>query len=381
MGLMGLIGLMGLMGCSEDYEPESRQRVTFEAMPCTTTFEEDKTADTREWGNTRSWNPSSPYFAFDDAVFAQQKSLVNKSIGVFFTQDTGSPQEGTFYYNDRNSEWNLSMDIDGGDYYLYGYIPSEDVDNATITGNSNYSSGAVLTLHGVKTVTPSDVCVIVGAKDGTGEETVTGLATGDFSVRVNATSGSTDNYIFLLFDHLYSALRFRFTVDTDYARLRTIKLRRLELIAYKDGSETRLKAKYNVAITLTANDTETSPIGSVAFTPDASSADLQMEPIFEGTEELSPTTPSDFMGCFVPSGFRYFKLRSTYDVYDKATPTPNLIREGCRAENAINLESIFGVSTTLERGKRNVVNMTVQPTYLYVLSEPDLDNPTVTLAE
>ena len=48
----------------------------------------------------------------------------------------------------------------------------------------------------------------------------------------------------------------------------------------------------------------------------------------------------------------------------------NLIRQDCTATNK--LPDLSAV-----RGQRVLLNMTVNPTYLYVLSEPDLDNPTI----
>jgi len=110
---------------------------------------------------------------------------------------------------------------------------------------------------------------------------------------------------------------------------------------------------------------------------DGSGNPLELEPIFAGEATLSPDASTDFMGCFVPTGIKSVRLRSTYDVYDKKD---NLIREGCKAENAISLESVFGTSTPMQRGHRRTVTLKVDPTYLYMLSEPDLDNPTVKVA-
>ena len=60
---------------------------------------------------------------------------------------------------------------------------------------------------------------------------------------------------------------------------------------------------------------------------------------------------------------------TTYDVYDRKG---NLIRENSEATNKLpNLAAV--------RGQKVQVNLTVNPTYLYVLSDPDLDNPTITI--
>ena len=388
--LFGLAGLLGLAGCSDDGADDGAddggQRITFEAMPCATGFEEP-VAYTRAWPSPEYGytDGSNHYVAFDDSVFAQQKNLVNKSIGVFFTKDAAftddgkNSQQAKFYYSD--AKWRLNMEIkSAGDYFLYGYIPDEDVTSASITANNQFSQGAVLTLQGVKALTPGDLCVIVGAKEGIGVETVSGLNTGKFTVNAKQATGSENsenhNYIFLLFDHLYAALRFRFTVDATYDQLRTIKLRRLEMVGYGDGTDA-LKSRYNITITLKANDTYTSPIESVTYTPVDASPALELEPIFAGEATLKHDASTDFMGCFVPTGIKSVRLRSTYDVYDK---NGNLIRQNCQAENAISLESLFGTSTPMQRGHRRSVTLKVDPTYLYMLSEPDLDNPTVKVA-
>lgn len=391
---MGLMGLMGLTGCSDDSE-EDRHAVTFEAQPCATGFmEEGNVSHARSVGITRAWVPPSGYYLYTNSqvygLFEEQTDLFYKSIDVFFTRDSKAPLHGTFSYktNDSNeSKWKLNMDIeDTDDYYVYGYIPKEVVSSANIVGNSNYSEGAVLTLEGIKTVTHSDLCVIVGASEGPNENSPEHLATGNFmvnakKVQMSSATGNR-NYIYLLFDHLYSALAFNFTIDVSYNALRTIKLRKLELIGYADANGTNIKAKYDVEVKLKkSTDGTTTPIEEVKFTPDPTSDNLAMEPIYEdktGTGvALDPVTPTAYMGCFVPGVNTYFKLRSTYDVYDKAT-VPNLIRKGCEAENTIDLRQMFETSGTL-RGQMFQLTIKVQPTYLYMLSEPDLDNPTLTI--
>ena len=391
MGIMSLMGLMGLMGCSEEQE-KSLGRMTVEGVPFAPMFVEEG-----ERGVTRSdpptaWTPPSPYVTYDSIndKFTQQKDLMNKSINIFFTQDGQTPMEGTFFYRPTDKTWQLNMDIENnGTYYLYGYIPKEDAEGVTISPNEAYSDGAVLTINGLNAVTHSDVCVIIGAKNGgnvnndaTGTgESIKRLRAGQFAVYVLRTvkdeGASGNNFIFLLFEHLYSALRFRFSVHEEYAALRTIKLRKLELTTYKDKNGTGVKAKYNATITLKKNDDDVPPIvGDVEFTPVESSANVLNVPIFEGEVTLPtyPELPEEFLGCFVPGGGQYFKLRCTYDVYDSKG---NLIRQGCEAENNFNIKEKFGSEFKLASGHCFTYNIIVQPTYLYILSDPDLDNPTI----
>lgn len=407
--LLILLAAFLLTACSDDTaDNKNRRTVTFEAQPCATGYDDVK--DGSGVSTTRSeWVPPSPYVPFEqtfgeDGLFENQNNLVNKSIGVFFTQDEAEPMEGTFFYrnNSNVSKWNLSMNVDEGlaavTYQVYGFIPREDAVSATITPypNDKYSEGAELTINGLNTVTPSDVCVIIGAKDGSAENDDTGrngdesdgkrVKAGKFAVATKAattTSTTGSNFIFLLFDHLYSALRFRFTVDDVYNTLRTIRLRQLELTPFSvyNGTEVKVRAKYNATITLRQNDNNKSPIVSVSFEPDNRSAYANPVPIFDGDLPLSTTVPEQFMGTFVPGEHTYFKLRSTYDVYDKNVtaehPNGNLIRQSCVAENVINLRAKFGWQLETTRGSCYTYTIKVAPTYLYVLSEPDLDNPTV----
>jgi hypothetical protein len=64
-------------------------------------------------------------------------------------------------------------------------------------------------------------------------------------------------------------------------------------------------------------------------------------------------------------------METTYNVYDRKG---NLIRKDCKAKNVLNLPT-----GGLTRGQKYTFNLTVNPTYLYVLSDPDLDNPTITV--
>ena len=76
----------------------------------------------------------------------------------------------------------------------------------------------------------------------------------------------------------------------------------------------------------------------------------------------------------MPHNISTLVLTSVYDVYDRKG---HLTRENCSATNTMALSDLFTEQATTQRGKRYTVNLTIQPTYLYVLSDPDLDNPTV----
>ena len=160
-----------LAGCSDtdDFGNQEKKRVHIELKPYASSYIEDyEGALTRDGESPTGWTPPSPYVTYDNlnAKYEGQKDLTNKSIYVFFTQDNQDPMEGTFFYKNSDKTWQLNMEVEPGDYYLYGFIPKEDATSASIVANGKYSDGAVLTINGLNTVTSSDVCVIIGAKDG-----------------------------------------------------------------------------------------------------------------------------------------------------------------------------------------------------------------------
>ena len=367
-----------LTACSQDSEREQGQRVLFEARASAPWFMETPHAA----GTTRSWTPPTGYYSYEDinGQFEGHQSMENTSIEAFFTKDNLAAQQGTFFYDERNSCWKLSIDIEQtGNYCLYGFLPKNEATSSSIAANGTYTEGAVMTIRGLSTVTPADICFIAGAKDGTGAEAVEGLQTGQFVVNARATGpGHSDNhnYIFLLFDHLYAAMRLRYTVDATYHNLRTIKLRKIEVKALPDVNGIPVKAKQNAVVTLQANDTGTSPlVGKVVFSPDNSSADAELEPMYEGEVTLNTSVPVNFMGSFIPGSTNYFMVRTTYDVYDKHD---HLLREGSTAENTIALRNLFEMPN-VERGHMYSITFKVQPTYYYVLSGYDLDTPAMTV--
>ena len=75
----------------------------------------------------------------------------------------------------------------------------------------------------------------------------------------------------------------------------------------------------------------------------------------------------------MPEGITKFGLICKYDVLDK---NDNVVRENCTVENMLDLSTLFE-RDLLARGYMYCVNLTLAPTYLYVMSEPDLDNPTL----
>ena len=275
------------------------------------------------------------------------------NMGVYMLLE-GAPEEKRITYNPNTNKWNAYFEVTADNTYtVYGYMPKTGEMESSLT--SITADAATLTISNMKPVTTDDICIITGVKD-----TDDGLKEGLFSWYT--TVGVKTYKISLLMDHIYAGVQFRMTIDSEYAKLRTIKLKKMELSTNKES--------VNAAIELTHNDTGASPISSITYTLSGSSSTSDIYKNDEGT--ALPTTtaiPLSVNAYFAPGLSSNLTLVSTYDVYDSKD---NLIRQNCTATNKLpNLEAI--------RGQRVLLNMTVNPTYLYVLSDPDLDNPTITI--
>lgn len=308
------------------------------------------------------------------------------TIGVFMTPKDASVM-GTFVYQGEDAshidQWksNISV-IPGTTYYMYGFMPCETAETAHISawGGGSYANGAILDIDNLDIVTPADLCVIVGAEQVPGVDTGGGVYEPQSAGNVKygaftyQSQAKGQNFVRLLLDHLYAALHFKMQVDDTYSEMRKIKLRKVEF-------ETTSGKTVNVEIKFTANNTGTYPIvdeatdihytNTVAGT---GSATIYDKPEGEWIPAVSEGTPLDVPGFFAPiieSIVNTFSIVVTYDVYMPDGTT--LVREGCTARNKVPDIS------PINRGEKYTINLTVNPTYLYQLADPDLDNPTIKL--
>ena len=295
------------------------------------------------------------------------------SIGIYMTPaDEGDPVLEYFSFN--GFKWQSNIGVKARQYYIYGFMPGDVINksNCSITPLSgDYANGAVLTLDGLKPISKTDVCVVVGV-GGTTEPST------DNNAQNNAQLGSFlydgtgkgkgQHYVNLLMDHIYSCLQFKMKVAEQYAQVRTIKLKRMELQTAKISAT-------KATITLTANTTN--PLSIAWDTPTASTG--MSITIFESEDGKEPELPSVadaapllLSGNVIPGCTDDLSLKCTYDVYDRKG---NLIRKDCVSTNK--LPSSLDIKY-LKAGERQPIELTVAPTYLGVLSDPDLNNPDIT---
>ena len=286
-------------------------------------------------------------------------------IKCFLTRANETIFNGTLTY--KSGAWTSKIPADEGVYYVYGMMPNSEASKVTLTplSGDDFANGAVMEIDKLNAVTASDVCAIVGVKGAASKVGIenSGIELGKFSF--NADDGT---FIYLLIDHLYAALQLNMNINSEYNALRTIKLTKLTL---KSNSVTKT---YKVTATMTPNESPLT-VSYGATTEDGKEIELyngkgKGENGEDIEKELEVDKYIQFLACTVPlSANTQFEMETTYNVYDRKG---NLIRKDCTAENVLNLPT-----GGLTRGQKYTFNLTVNPTYLYVLSDPDLDNPTV----
>jgi hypothetical protein len=280
-------------------------------------------------------------------------------VGVFLVDGDGtSPtQKGRFIYkaNEVPPIWRSSIEVTAThNYAIYGYAPADAV-TATISNES--LTGATLTFSNLPAVSSQDICFVVGVQQLTTVSDAKDIPLGQFTF---TGKPQNENFVNLLMDHVYAAVCLQMSIGAEYAQLRSIKIRKLELQT--------TKATATATVKLVSQPAGNSPVQSATYsnlTGTQSSATF-----FDSTDgvELDATTLTEATCCFVPDLDNELMLVTTYDVYDR---NGNKISERTATNDLPPLN--------VARGQRVTLSLTIEPTYLYVLSDPDLDNPTITV--
>lgn len=365
LGLMTISTM--LTACQDDAPSSDGSQHELVLMPYAQPYQEAETALSR----AADWMPTG-YSAY---TIPQGSSLIG-----FIAPQTGTTVAARIFSSGQDAEarWKTNITIDDTTvpYYLYGFMPigsatSTDIAISRLDGADSYQTGAKLTISNMKALTTQDPCVIVGAKKGT-LAGVSDFQLGQFEYQFSDEIGQ--DYVYLLFDHLFGALEFQMKVDAAYNELRHIRLKSMQLTA--------LTAKtVQVEVNLRATNDGSSPLSGVSpvtysVTNGAQSDAVTLYLTANNADDLLLTTDYAPVGtCYIPTNVRRFKVTTEYDVYDRKD---NLVRRGCRAENEFEL----GVTdANMQPGVKHKVKIAVNPTYLYVLSDPDLDNPTITIED
>ena len=393
--LVVVVGLL-MVACSSD-EPQAEGHTSYLYLctPGNTQMQEGSMpvyvkGMTRADGDDQSFVPGTGSGKTDEELkeiprFIPYNTLypvpINKdytTIGCFLADnqhDSYNSLAGYFSWLNEN-QWNTTVGIKEGDFFIFGYMPSNASGSTTIakrSGSSTWAEGCDMTISGLSTVTPADVCVVVGVLKGDENKDpinkpsiVQQIQQGVYGYR----GEETNNYVYLLLDHLYTNVNLELCVEPKYAELRTIKLKQVLM-------KSTVTSTVDLVVTL-VNDAK-NPIQSVSMTDSQDQSTVNAS-IFGGTGENAkiissdPAHPTSIPGYFAPGRTtQSFDFEFVYDVYDRKG---NLVRENCHAINKWSIKS-----SNVSAGKSFKVKVTIKPTYLYQLSEPDLDNPTIELSD
>lgn len=328
------IGCLLLAACSSDSSTEPKSGGTLTVYPFAATYHDAAYASRAISAGFNEFTP-----------------VHDLSLGLFIVPASG-PVAGYDYTTVHpirfsGEAWHSYTVVENNtDYLVFGYMPMQNPISVTM---NPVTGGYQMVFANIDGAVTDDISFVVGVKDMIGD-----LLQGSFQY----TGQEGNNQVRLLMDHLFASVNFKFSLDAEYANLRSIKLKSLTL-----KSTVQV---VNAIVTLTPNIADTDPVASVSFTKTDGESSTKF---FENStgEVLAANEITNFSCCFAPIAGNRLTLVSTYDVYDRHG---NLIRENCTATNDLPV-----LNET--RGQRVTFNMKVIPTYLYMLSEPDLDNPTI----
>ena len=271
-------------------------------------------------------------------------------------------------------EKNITITDYSAPYCIYGFIPisddtSDNISVSLLNTNSNYGAGAKMTISNLKPLTVSDPCVIVGAAKWGSSFTDTNINLGAFGYTFN--KDETTDKICMLLDHLYAKFKFKIAVGAEYEALRTVKVKKMTLEAL-DASDNVIKA-VTATVNIEANTSGTNPISSVSFNR-TTTGTFTLFTLYDNVttpKELTTTAEELPTTCLAPYDQERFQLTTDYEVYDKKG---NLLKEHTGVKNKFTA----AINNSLKkRGYIHTVTITVNPTYLQVLSDDDLEPPTI----
>lgn len=302
-------------------------------------------------------------------------------IKAILTSSTAVEQVGFFKYV-TGSGWTSDLSVkEERQYYLYGYMPDE-ITGTTITYEpasvDNYADGINISFSGLPAITEDDVSVVVGVQrvDGTSSETPN-VTEGSFSY-VSGIWGK--NYVNLLMGHIYAGLELNFKIDADYAKVRSIRLKEVTLTSSYSKVDATVKLRNNKGIEEISFTNKTVAEKTMKILKDTETPKV-LDKNYTATTLKLDKQAYCFPDIFSTAGV--LSITTKYDVYDKNTPNnPSSptdseavpIRKNCISTNKLRI-----TAAAIKPGQKKTVIITVQPTYLYVLSDGDLDNPGTTV--
>ena len=295
-------------------------------------------------------------------------------LGVIaWVKDTQSYDQGfaTYSYSNGAGTWTSNVYLAKQQYNVYGYMPHNGEANSIQPdlGSETDPSTFAMKWTGQPTFATMPVLASVGAAKHSGSSS--SVADGSFEVDVDLV-GKEEKINFRM-NHLLAKLNLRFYLHEPYADKRQIKVTQVTLSGGLGVAD-----RYDITCSYDANGALTTTYAPMQGAPATGNTYPYKDPA-----GLLLTTTKQLFGTyyFVPDAVNrssnLMTLTVTYNVYDqKGKPT----REHQTATNArIALHKVNNVAQATQVAHAYTVSVQVVPSYLYVLSDGDMQNPYIVL--
>lgn len=340
---IGLVLLPMLVSCERDLEVEKEHGLLFVMSP---------------YWNEEFNEPATRALPSGYSAFEPDGNATDVQVAVFVTETAKDSTElsvtGNFNYTE-NGQWKSFLGDEtnpilvGTSYYLYGFMPAK-AGTGKINSNT-YSKGATMTVSNVNPVSAQDMVAITGVSTSSSDIAVgTYVYTPQYSKESN-----TANTVCMLLDHLLSKVTVNMSSSDKYMKLRRIVINSMTLSSsVNEGTLTVVMDSTGVKSSTFVPGTKAS--GSVSL---------------DVTADTLKSTSAKMASFYCPKEVSSFSLTVSYDVLN--AQGTKVLRSSCSAENAISMPQTF------DRGVEYALNIQVAPSFLYKLTDEDLNSPAVTV--
>lgn len=281
--------------------------------------------------------------------------------------------------------WRSTLKVEADkSYYVYSYtsLPGATDYSLNFTGPNDVN----LTFSGLSLISGTDPLVSTAAAGKSlvknpAQDQYPELTEGSFSIgEVETPANDKSTKVFLAMKHLFAKATLSFKVDPTYNELRTIKVKQVTVSTTAGGTlpgTHKINFKKNTDIAQLVKDETTSVSNesqtSVDILRGESSTVTFDDPDAKDCVTLVPDSFIEFgWFTFLPAAYLggnpNLSITVTYDVYDKSNPAVPLRQD----QTATNGNILKNLTSGGAAGNNYRINLTVNPTYLIVLSDTDV---------
>ena len=277
----------------------------------------------------------------------------------------------TYSYSNGAGKWTSNVYLAKQTYNVYGYMPHNGEANSIQPdlGSETGPSTFAMKWTGQPTFATKPVLASVGAAKSNGSSS--SVADGSFEVDVDKV-GQEEKINFRM-NHLLAKLTLQFYLPKPYADKRKIEVTQVTLSGGQGVAD-----RYDITCSYDASGALTT-----TYMPMQGASTSGITYPYKDVAGLLLTTTKQQFGTyyFVPDAVNrssnLMTLTVTYNVYDK---NGTLTREHQTATNAkIALHKVNNVAQATQVAHEYTANVKVVPSYLYVLSDGDMQNPYIVL--